>query len=114
VSYVNDDLTIYFGCAAESQKAANIARNDKVSLTVNLPYSSWGEIRGASIGGRAEQVTDPREIARAGELMLRKFPQIAQYASTGMDGIVVFRVRPEVISVLDYRKGFGYTELVRV
>lgn len=40
VSYVNDGLTIYFGCAAESQKAKNIARSEKVSLTVNLPYAS--------------------------------------------------------------------------
>jgi general stress protein 26 len=82
VSYVNDDLTIYFGCAAGSQKAVNIARNYRVSLTVNLPYSSWEEIRGVSIGGRADRVTDPREMDRVGELMLRKFPQIAQYAST--------------------------------
>jgi len=39
VSYVNDGLTIYFGCAAASQKAGNIARNPKVALTVNLPYT---------------------------------------------------------------------------
>ena len=26
VSYVNDGLTIYFGCAANSQKAGNLAR----------------------------------------------------------------------------------------
>jgi hypothetical protein len=52
VSYVNAGLTIYFGCAAESQKAKNIARSDKVSLTVNLPYASRDEIRGLSIGAR--------------------------------------------------------------
>jgi general stress protein 26 len=114
VSYVNDDLRIYFGCAAESQKTANIARSDKVSLTVNLPYSSWEEIRGVSIGGRAAPVTDPKEIDRVGQLMLRKFPQIAQYASTGMQGIILLRITPEIISVLDYRKGFGHTGLVRV
>src|SRR5947209_18770970 len=62
VSYVNDGLKIYFGCAAESQKAKNLARNGKVSLTANLPYSSWNDIRGLSIGGRAERVTDREEI----------------------------------------------------
>ena len=114
VSYVNDDLTIYFGCAAESQKAMNIARSDKVSLTVNLPYSSWDEIRGVSIGGRAVRVTDPNEIDRVGQLMLRKFPQIAQYAPTGVEGIILFQITPEIISVLDYRKGFGHTDLLKV
>jgi nitroimidazol reductase NimA-like FMN-containing flavoprotein (pyridoxamine 5'-phosphate oxidase superfamily) len=49
VNYVSDGLAIYFGCAAEPQKAINIARSDKVSLTVNLPYSSWEEMRGPRV-----------------------------------------------------------------
>ena len=36
VNYVSDGLAIYFGCAADSQKARNIACNGKVSLTVTL------------------------------------------------------------------------------
>jgi hypothetical protein len=52
------------------------------------------------------------EINRVSELMLRKFPQILQYALAGKRGLFVVRITPEVISVLDYRKGFGHTELV--
>jgi len=114
VSYVNDGLKIYFGCAAESQKAQNLARNSKVSLTVNLPYASWSEIRGLSIGGRAELITDPREAAEVSQLMFEKFPQIAAYAPAELEEIVLFRVAPEIISILDYRKGFGHTDLVKV
>jgi nitroimidazol reductase NimA-like FMN-containing flavoprotein (pyridoxamine 5'-phosphate oxidase superfamily) len=114
VSYVNEGLTIYFGCAAESQKAQNLARSGKVSLTVNLPYANWSEIRGLSIGGRAERVTDPQEIEQVAQLMFQKFPQIAPYAPTELEGVVLFRVTPEIISVLDYRKGFGHTDLVKV
>jgi nitroimidazol reductase NimA-like FMN-containing flavoprotein (pyridoxamine 5'-phosphate oxidase superfamily) len=114
VSYVNDGLTIYFGCAAESQKAKNIACSDKVSLTVNLPYAGWDEIRGLSIGGKAAPVADGQERDRVGQLMLRKFPQIALYAPADIEQLVVFRITPEIISVLDYRKGFGHTDLVRV
>jgi nitroimidazol reductase NimA-like FMN-containing flavoprotein (pyridoxamine 5'-phosphate oxidase superfamily) len=114
VSYVNDRLTIYFGCAAESQKAQNIACNAKVSLTVNLPYANWSEIRGVSIGARAERVTDPQEIDQVCQLMFQKFPQIVPYAPTELEGIVLFRITPEIISVLDYRKGFGHTDLVNV
>ncbi|WP_262266427.1 pyridoxamine 5'-phosphate oxidase family protein [Microvirga yunnanensis] len=113
VSYANDGLDIYFGCAADSQKAWNINRNRKVSLTVNLPYANWGEIRGISAGGLADCLTDPQEIARAGQLLLEKFPQgIAEYASGALEGVAFFKVVPKVISVLDYRKGFGHTDLV--
>jgi hypothetical protein len=112
VSYVSDGLIMYFGCATESQKAQNIAYNDKVSLTVTLPYFNWEEIRGLSMGGRANPVTDPNEINRVSELMLRKFPQILRYALAGKKGLFLVRITPEVISVLDYRKGFGHTDVV--
>jgi len=114
VSYVNDGLTVYFGCAAESQKAENIARSDKVSLTVSLPYASWDEIRDLSIGGKAAPVAERQERDRVGALMFQKFPQIVQYAPTDMEGLMLFRFGPEVVSVLDYRKGFGHTDLVNV
>jgi general stress protein 26 len=110
VSYVNDGLTIYFGCAAQSQKARNIEHSAKI----NLPYSSWDEIRGLSVGGKAAPVTDPNEMERVGQLMLRKFPQIARYAPTDMEQLVLFRITPEIVSVLDYRKGFGHTDLVKL
>jgi general stress protein 26 len=114
VSYVNDGLKIYFGCAAASQKAKNLARDGKVSLTVNLPYRSWKEIRGLSVGGRAELVTDPQEVDQVSQLMFEKFPQIACYAPAELEEIVLLRVTPEIVSVLDYRKGFGHTDLVNV
>jgi nitroimidazol reductase NimA-like FMN-containing flavoprotein (pyridoxamine 5'-phosphate oxidase superfamily) len=114
VSYVNDGLAIYFGCAAQSQKARNIARNAKVSLTINLPYASWNDIRGLSIGGKAKPVTDPAQIDEVAQLMCEKFSQISPYAPTEVEGIELFRVTPEVVSILDYRKGFGHTDLVKV
>ncbi|WP_414474642.1 pyridoxamine 5'-phosphate oxidase family protein [Microvirga sp. M2] len=113
VSYAHDGLDIYFGCAADSQKARNIGRNRKVSLTINLPYVHWGEIRGISAGGLADRLTDTQEIARAGQLLLRKFPQgIAEYVSGAIEGVAFFKVVSNVISVLDYRKGFGHRDLV--
>jgi hypothetical protein len=79
-----------------------------------MPYASWKEIRGLSIGGKAQLVTDTEDLDRVTQLMFQKFPQIAGYASTEVDEVVLFRVTPEIISVLDYRKGFGHTDLVKV
>ena len=114
VSYVSDGLKIYFGCDGGSQKARNIARNNKISLTIDAPYTSWEEIKGLSIGGIAERVTDGDELARVRELMLAKFPQIAQFGAYPGTELVMWRITPQVISVLDYTKGFGHTELVTV
>jgi general stress protein 26 len=113
VSYANDGLAIYFGCSAASQKARNIARDGRVSLTITLPYSNWGEIQGLSIVGRANRLTDLQGVERTGQLLLKKFPEgVAEYGSGVLDEIAFIQVIPEVISVLDYRKGFGHTDLV--
>lgn len=116
VSYVNDGFTIYFGTSAASQKARNIARSNKVSMTINRDYSNWGEIEGLSLAGVATLVTDPEEQQKVGGLLFEKFPQIADYVPAGMDpeDLALFRVHPKVISQLDYKKGFGHTELVQI
>ena len=114
VGYVNDGVKIYFGTAADSQKARNIALCDKVSLTVTLPYDRWEEIQALSMGARAARVTDPVEMAKVGRLMLKKFPQGADFGPEEADSIAIFSISPVVVSVLDYRQGFGHTELVTV
>lgn len=113
VSYVNDGLTIYFGTTTESQKAHNIASNNKVSLTINRPYANWDEIEGVSISGRAEIVEDSAEQEKFGALLFAKFPQTKDYIPPDMppEALAIFRIEPQFISLLDYRQGFGHTEL---
>lgn len=114
VSYVNDGMSIYFVCEATAQKARNIARDGRVSLTVDLHYGDWGEIEGLSMAAVAERVSEPEELAKARTLVYRKYPQIADYEPLDVDGLALFRVTPKVVSLLDYSKGFGYTELVEL
>ena len=113
VSYVNDGLTIYFGTTSESQKARNIASNNKVSLTINRPYTTWDEIEGVSISGTAVLIADKAEQDNVGALLFKKFPQIENYMPPDVppEALVLFRIEPQFISLLDYRKGFGHTEL---
>ena len=115
VSYMNDGLKIYFGTSADSQKATNIAKCDKVSLTINRPYDNWNEITGLSLGGTAALVEDPDEFNSVVQLMFKKFPQIQDYTPTDDSvELALFRIDPTVVSLLDYQRGFGHTELVSV
>jgi hypothetical protein len=106
--------TVGYVNGADTQKARNIALCDKVSLTVNLPYDRWEEIQALSMGARAARVTDPKEIAKVGRLILKKFPQGADFGPEEADSIALFSVKPVVVSVLDYHEGFGHTDLVKV
>lgn len=117
VSFVHDGPVMYFGVGADSQKAENIARDNRVSITVTPPYGDWMQISGVSMAARAVKVTDAAEQARAGELMFKRFPQAAEMGEAmNMEpgDMYLFRVAPEVVSFLDYTKGFGHTELYSV
>lgn len=113
VSYASDGLNLYFGCAEGSQKALNLARDPRVSASVTLPYRDWAQIRGLSLGGVARRVTDAAELERIGLLFLQKFPEIAQYVTDNGD-LALFEITPQVVSLLDYRQGFGHTDLVEL
>ena len=111
VSYVADGLSVYFGTWAKSQKAQNIEADPRVSVAVTAPYTDWGGIQGVSMAAYARRVTDTAELNRIFELMVAKFPQVGQFVTGGDVEMALFRLEPTVVSILDYRKGFGHTEL---
>lgn len=114
VSYASDGKAIFFACAEGSRKARNLARDHRVAITVTLPYQDWAQIHGLAISGHARQILDGDEIGRVEMLFAAKYPEITQYVSAPGDQLALFRVEPEIVSVLDYSKGFGHTELLRL
>ena len=58
VGYVNVGLTLYFLCGLDSQKAANLARDDRVSLTIDHDTSDLMAITGLSMAAHARAVID--------------------------------------------------------
>jgi general stress protein 26 len=110
VTYVNDGLTLYFGCEKTAQKVKNIKRNGKVSLTIDRDYRDWNQIKGLSMAADAEVLTDRDEARRVAALLSKKFPQ---WGAVPPDDVRFVKVVPKVISVLDYTQGFGHTDLVR-
>lgn len=115
ISYAHDGMTIYAVIGKQSQKAHNIRQNNKVSLTINVDYEDWEHIKGLSMAGEAELVEDDDEMHKAADFMLKRYPQLAQWSDTIDSGDMAFlKIQPQVISVLDYQKGFGHTDLVRI
>jgi nitroimidazol reductase NimA-like FMN-containing flavoprotein (pyridoxamine 5'-phosphate oxidase superfamily) len=114
VGYVSEGLTLYFLCGRDSQKAANLARDDRVSLTIDHDSSDLMAITGLSMAARAEAVTDRAEAEKVLRLLPLKYPeQVAlPVPMPTPDDVRIFRVTPADISVLDYSKGFGHTDLV--
>jgi len=113
VGYANEGLDLYFCCDRVSQKVRNLRRSPKVSLTIDHDSKNWVRIKGLSMGAQARVLSKPGEVTRAFELLARKFPQMRKVPKEDLAATAFVKVTPKVISVLDYSKGFGHTDLVR-
>src|SRR6516165_2530113 len=111
VGYANEGLTIYFVCGPDSQKAANLGRDDRVSLTIDHDTPQVTEITGLSMAAHAQAVVDPAEPSKALHMLRLKYPLLPVPMP---EDVQIFRVTPTVISVIDYSKGFGHRDLVTV
>jgi nitroimidazol reductase NimA-like FMN-containing flavoprotein (pyridoxamine 5'-phosphate oxidase superfamily) len=116
VGYAHEGLTLYFLCGLESQKATNLIRDNRVSITIDHDEPQVMKITGLSMAARAERIEDPREAERIMALLIARYPQQGQ--SPGdlppASAVAIFKVMPTIVSVLDYAKGFGHAELIRV
>jgi nitroimidazol reductase NimA-like FMN-containing flavoprotein (pyridoxamine 5'-phosphate oxidase superfamily) len=114
VGYANEGLTLYFLCGIKSQKAANLARDDRLSLTIDHDTPQVMEITGLSMAARAQAVVDTAEAEKVLRLLMLKYPEQASLPlpMPKPADVRIFRVTPVVISVLDYTQGFAHTDLV--
>jgi nitroimidazol reductase NimA-like FMN-containing flavoprotein (pyridoxamine 5'-phosphate oxidase superfamily) len=116
VGYVSEGLTLWFLCGLQSQKARNLALDNRVSITVDHDTPDIMAITGLSMAARAHPVRDRSEAQKVLGLLASAYAKSSTIKPPmpmpGPEDVAVFRVEPEVISVLDYTKGFGHTDLV--
>ncbi|WP_375202613.1 pyridoxamine 5'-phosphate oxidase family protein [Hyphococcus sp.] len=116
VGYANEGLILYFVCGTDSQKAANLAKDNRVSLTIDSDADQLIDIKGLSMAAHAERLTDRAEGMMMMGLMFSNYPEQKgiPFEPPKFEDVAVFRVTPKVISILDYSKGFAHTDLVTV
>ena len=114
VSYANEDILIYFIVSKASQKLANIERDDRVSLVIGRDFHDPSTIKAVSIAARASEVRDPKQRQRAITLLLERHPGLRKLERPDPGHSAVMRANPEIITILDYSKGFGHADLLTV
>lgn len=126
VGYVSDGFLLYCFVARNAQKYANIMRDPRVSIAIGSDAPQPRDIRGLSLAARASAVIDRDEFDYVSALRLKRYPEYAaspplpttnaaaQRAARrpSSDSVVLLRIVPEIISVLDYSKAFGHSDLI--
>ena len=114
VAYANDGLVLYFFIARLSQKFANLKRDSRVSAAIGGDFSNPEDITGLSLAGKAEIITEDSEYERAAGIFLSRFPEYADWPKPNPAIAPLMKITPSYLSIIDYSKGFGHSDLVQV
>jgi len=114
VGYANDGILIYFVVSRQSQKLANIQKDDRVSLVVGRDFHDPATIKALSIAAHASEVRDEKQRKQALALLLARHPGLAKLAPPDPSHSAIMRAYPAIITILDYSKGFGHADILTV
>ncbi|MEO8175483.1 MAG: pyridoxamine 5'-phosphate oxidase family protein [Sphingomicrobium sp.] len=107
VGYANEGLAVYFLIFRASQKFANIARDDRVSIAIREEQRDLRNLKAVYAGGHAAEVTDPGQRAQAWDLLTRRHPNLANFDLPGTAETALMRTKCKYLSIVDYSKGLG-------
>lgn len=114
VGYANEGWDVYFMIFRSSQKFANIAHDDRVSIAISRETDSLGDIKAVYAGARATEVTDAKERERAWSLLLERHPNLSDFGPPDLTDAALMRAKCKFVSTLDYSKGIGHCESLTV
>ena len=113
VGYVHDGLVLYFAIGRGSQKLANLAHDQRVSIAIGHHGPGEAGPRGLSLAATVSEVTDAAAVRRLNDLILERYPEQAVFTPSGAS-IAVMKALPVVISLIDPASGQDKPLLLRV
>jgi len=114
VSYVHRGLFIYFLISRTSQKFANLSVDDRVSICIASGSAKPDQFEGLSMSARAVEPQDEPYRSDILQQMRTRHPRYFDTAQSDMTRSAIFRALPEVITVVDFSKGLGHSDIVTV
>jgi uncharacterized protein YhbP (UPF0306 family) len=113
-------FNLFFVSDYRTRHGRDMAANEQVAATINPECDNWHDVAGLQIRGTVS-IIEGLERAKALALYFKKFPQIdalfakpeGEYEETiaaRLKAANFYRIKPEMIRVIDNDKGFGYRE----
>ena len=110
VGYANRGFDLVFSIYRESQKYANIQRDDRVAIAVYSEPADFHDIQAVYAGGHAVEITEQGEREAAWRLLMERHPALAGSQIPELKRAVLMRVRCKYVSLLDFTQGLGHHE----
>lgn len=106
MAFASAGPVVYFGTGNTTRKFQNVTQNPNVAFTVDEDSSDVMNITGIQMEGKASLVTDEAELGKVFQLMVEKFPFMADLPHNPTN--VMIKVEPTKAFFLDYAVEFGF------
>ena len=83
-----------------------------ISLAIANDYPQPLQIKGLSVAAKAVVVQDEGERQHAISILLQRYPEYKVMPRPDPAAVPMLRITPEIVSILDYSKGFGHSDLI--
>jgi nitroimidazol reductase NimA-like FMN-containing flavoprotein (pyridoxamine 5'-phosphate oxidase superfamily) len=114
VGYANEGLLLYFLISRDSQKFANIERDDRISVAIGEEPPDFRYLKAVYAGAHASEVTDPKQREHAWRLLMARHPNLADFELPDRSEAAMMRAPCMFVSIVDFSKGFGHADALTV
>jgi nitroimidazol reductase NimA-like FMN-containing flavoprotein (pyridoxamine 5'-phosphate oxidase superfamily) len=114
VGYANEGWALYFLIYRQSQKFANIARDNRVAITVGSEPSDIRQIKAVYAGCEVFELSELRERSQAWTLLAQRHPNLTELAPPQTVEVATMVARCRHVSMLDYTQGLGHAESLTI
>lgn len=105
VGYANDGLVLYFVISRDSQKFANIQRDNRISVAIGREPKDLLQLEAVYAAATASEVTAPEQRKLAWRLLTERHPNLAGFEQPSEAEAALMEAKCEHLSVLDFREG---------
>ena len=112
MAYVSEDFVVYLATRKDTRKVQNIMHNPNVAYTVDEDDPDWFDMQAIQVEGKASIITDEKELREVGEIMVAKFPVVADMPPD--PEIIMIKIEPETVYYLDYSIEFGHRDRIEI
>jgi PPOX class probable F420-dependent enzyme len=85
---------IYFGSGSDARKVANLRRNPRIAVAVDLYAEDWAYLKGALVHGTATLIERGPRFKQARDRLYEKYPQYPEEAALATSDSVIVEVTP--------------------
>jgi nitroimidazol reductase NimA-like FMN-containing flavoprotein (pyridoxamine 5'-phosphate oxidase superfamily) len=114
ISYVSSGMILYGLVSRSSQKLRNVSLDDRVSICIGSEATKPNAINGLSMSARANELRDEPYRSEMLACLSARHPGYFEPDVLDLNRSALLRFLPQVISIIDFSKGLGHTDLVTI